>query len=95
MKPKITDVILEVVRELQEQHEIADEVEIGPETELFGEQGVLDSQGLVRLVVAVEQAIEEKCGATISLADERAMSQTSSPYRSISSLASYTETLLA
>ena len=56
---------------------------------LFGSGGPLDSLGLVNLIVAVEQAIEDQLGISIVLADERAMSQRSSPFRTARSLAEY------
>jgi acyl carrier protein len=56
---------------------------------LFGESGFLDSMSLVSLVVAVEQAIEDQFGKTVSLADEKALSRRHSPYRTIGSLAEY------
>lgn len=61
------------------------------ETELFGEAGFLDSQALVVLVIALEEAIERKFETVVSLADERAMSETRSPFRSIRSLAEYAQ----
>jgi acyl carrier protein len=67
---------------------------LGPDTPLFGRQGLLDSLGLVTLVVAVEQAVEDRFGVRVALADDRAMSQTRSPYRTIGALAEYTERLL-
>ena len=63
--------------------------EVGPDTVLFGDGGILDSMGLVSLVIALEQEIEDKFGKSIGLADEKAMSQANSPYRSIESLAGY------
>jgi len=59
------------------------------DTEIFGETGFLDSMALVSLVTAVEEAIEQKTGLTVSLADERAMSQTRSPFQSITTLSEY------
>ena len=44
---------------------------IDAETRLFGEAGLLDSMGLVSLIVAVEQAIGDECGASVALADEK------------------------
>jgi acyl carrier protein len=61
----------------------------GPDTALFGERGLFDSLGLVSLVLAVEEAIQDGHAVTISLADERAMSQTRSPFRTVQSLAEY------
>lgn len=68
--------------------------EVNGETPLFGRDGILDSVGLVSLVVAVEQAIEDECGVSLSLADEQAMSQRQSPYRTVRSLAEYASRLL-
>ena len=59
----------------------------GPE--LFGEDGVFDSMGLVSLIVAVEQEIEDRFGKAVALADERALSRSSSPYRTVETLAYY------
>lgn len=59
------------------------------DTVLFGESGNLDSLGLVHLIVAVEQRIEDTLGVAISLADEKAMSQRTSPFRTIGTLADY------
>ena len=58
-------------------------------TMLFGGEGFLDSMALVTLVVAVEQAVEEKFSTSVSLADPSAMSQEHSPYRTIGALADY------
>jgi acyl carrier protein len=59
------------------------------QTRLFGEGGLLDSLALVALVIAVEQEIEGKFGVNVELADDKALSQRNSPYRSISTLADY------
>jgi acyl carrier protein len=64
------------------------------DTALFGESGRLDSLGLVNLIVLIEQEIEEEYGLSITIADERAMSQKRSPFRTIRSLAEYLSLLL-
>ena len=58
-------------------------------TALFGQAGGLDSLGLVNLIVAVEQAVEDELGASVTLADEKAMSQSASPFRTVGTLAAY------
>jgi hypothetical protein len=63
-------------------------------TILFGESGVLDSMGLVNLVVTAEQQIAKDFGSVITLADERAMSRHRSPFRTVGSLADYITALL-
>src|SRR5918995_6577233 len=64
------------------------------ETKLLG-GGIVDSLGLVSLIVSIEQAIEDTWNISLSLADERAMSQTRSPYRTVGSLAEYVTGLIA
>lgn len=63
-------------------------------TVLFGEDGRLDSLGLVSLIVEVEGQIETDFDSSVSLADERAMSRRTSPFRNVDSLASYIVELL-
>ncbi len=70
-------------------------VSIGEDTSLFGGDSPLDSAGLVSLVIDVEQQLNESSGTAILIADDRAMSQTRSPFRTIGSLADYIQTLLA
>jgi acyl carrier protein len=60
-----------------------------PDTILFGKSGQLDSLGLVNLVVTVESMLESETGTSVTLADEKAMSQTHSPFRTVSALADY------
>jgi acyl carrier protein len=86
---ELIDVIVAIVKELGEQDEVQLPADLSPTTPLFGEAGFLDSMSLVSLVVAVEQAIEDRFGKTVSLADEKALSRHNSPYRTIGSLAEY------
>lgn len=90
MLDEIVALIIETARDLGD-----DELELTGEltrdTQLFGDAGVLDSMGLVTLIVAVEQAVEDRFDKAVTLADEKALSQARSPYRSVLSLAEYTE----
>jgi acyl carrier protein len=56
---------------------------------LIGRQAVLDSLDLVTLIVDLEQRLEEEYGVSLILVDERAMSQRSSPFRTVQSLTDY------
>lgn len=60
-----------------------------PETLLFGRGSGLDSLGLVNLIVAVEQRLGDELGLALTLADEKALSRSSSPFRSVDTLANY------
>ena len=83
----IEDIVLRVLRDVARPEDMNGP--LGASTALFGDDGVLDSVGLVSLVVGVEQAIEEEYGAVLSLADEKALSQRHSPYRTVGTLAEY------
>ena len=63
-------------------------------TSLYGDNSELDSLGLVNLIVVIEQIIEDDFDVILTLADERAMSQKNSPFRTIDSLVNYIEFLL-
>jgi hypothetical protein len=65
------------------------------ETLLFGPGGVLDSVALVAFILDTEDAIRTRSGVSITLADERAMSQHRSPFRRVSNLADYAVQLVA
>jgi acyl carrier protein len=66
-----------------------DTAAIGENTRLIGREAVLDSMGLVTLIVEIEQRLEEDHDVVVVIADERAMSQKHSPFRSVGSLADY------
>lgn len=63
--------------------------DLGPDTSLYGKDGLLDSMGIVSLIVAVEQEIEDQFDTLVSLADQSALSSRSSPYRTVQTLAEY------
>ena len=91
---KIVQAIFDAVAEINPQ--LPEEQRLAPSTDtvLFGESGKLDSLGLVNLIVATEQRLEELFGVTLILADERALSQKRSPFRTIGALAQYASQLL-
>ena len=94
MTERLLEVIVRVAGEVIEREGIEVQEMPGPDTALFGRKGIFDSLGLVSLIVGVEEAIADAFGTTVSLADERAMSQTNSPFRTIRSLAEYAAGLL-
>jgi D-alanine--poly(phosphoribitol) ligase subunit 2 len=94
MEDKINGLLFDVIDEVNEQLDDSRKITRSTETVLFGEGGTLDSLGLVNFIVETEQRIHETFGVSVALADERAMSQRSSPFRSIQSLADYIASLL-
>jgi acyl carrier protein len=62
---------------------------LSEDTRLLGRQAVIDSLGLVTLIVDLEQRLSDEHGLVVTLADERAMSQKRSPFLTVGSLADY------
>jgi D-alanine--poly(phosphoribitol) ligase subunit 2 len=85
----VVGIIVRLLTEMQESGEVDLPDRCDLDTPLFGPEGVLDSMGLVSLVVALEQALEREHTVTVSLADEHALSQRRSPYRTVGTLADY------
>jgi acyl carrier protein len=67
---------------------------MGESTYLFGSGAFLDSLGLVTLIVDLEQRLEDEYGLSLTLADERAMSQKNSPFRTVRALADHIRLLV-
>ncbi|PJE53319.1 hypothetical protein [Marinomonas sp. BSi20584] len=85
-------IVIEAVKEIGEDQENATLIAATEDTLLFGEN--LDSMGIVFLVTDLESKIAEELDLDITLADERAMSQRTSPFRSVKTLTNYTQTLI-
>ena len=61
------------------------------ETHLIGGKSPLDSIGLVTLIADLEGDIQREYGVAVTLADEKAMSLTVSPFRRVGTLVEYVE----
>ena len=94
VKDKIIDLIYQVVDEFNQQEDQYAELEKSLTTIILGKESILDSLGIVNFIVAVEQNIEDTFDLSITLADERALSQTESPFSTIQSLTNYIEMLI-
>jgi len=95
MKTKINNIIITILKEFNE--ELEDERLQNPtiKTKLYGTNGTLDSLALVSFITDLEEVISEEFDKDIVLADEKAMSATTSPFRNIESLSDYIEELLS
>lgn len=71
------------------QGDAAEAIPVNEQTFLIGEGAVLDSLGLVTAVLEIERRLADEHEVVMVLADERAMSQKHSPFRSVQSLADY------
>lgn len=61
------------------------------DTHLLGGQSPLDSIGLVTLIADLEGDIQREFRKSVTLADEKAMSRTLSPFRKVGTLVEYVE----
>jgi len=93
-RESIIRLIYEAIDEFNLQHPPEERLEKSAESVLFGPSGRLDSLGLVDLILATEQKITEDLDVAVTLADEKAMSQKTSPFRTVGSLADYIGLLL-
>ena len=94
MKNKVIKTILETINEYNDGLSKNEQISSDLDSSIYGGSSNLDSMGLVSFIVGLEQSIEDKFDQSISLADEKAMSQKSSPYQNINSLADYILKLL-
>ena len=85
-KVKINEVVIETLKNYCEENEI--EVDINKDTPLIGSNRILDSMGLVNLIVDIETAFLDE-DVEISLTSEAAMSGRISPFRSVGSLCNF------
>jgi acyl carrier protein len=65
------------------------------ETQLLAKGSGLDSLAFVNLIVAVEGQLETSLGLFVVLVDEDSMSLQQNPFRTVGSLASYVEAVIA
>jgi acyl carrier protein len=93
-RDKILKSIYNAVDEVNEQLPEGQSLEKSPNTVLLGESGKLESIDLVNILVATEENIEEAFGVPISITDERAVSETNSPFTTIGSLCEFISNLL-
>lgn len=80
---EINDIVIKVISEYLLSQQI--EQQITDETPLFGEGAILDSMGLVNIVIDLESEFLDR-GVDISLTSENAMSRRQSPFRMVSTL---------
>lgn len=89
MQQKIEEIIIIVLNELNEELENEQLNNITSETKIYGSNAALDSLALVSFITDLEERISDEFDQDIILADEKAMSQRTSPFRNIQSLTNY------
>lgn len=91
---RVVQCVLSVIDEFNEELPAGLKLGKSMDTALYGPSGQLDSLNLVQLIVALEQKLEEEFDVSVTLADERALSQRRSPFASVGSLSEYAQGLI-
>ena len=82
----IMDIVIKCVEEYFDSQDISESAK--KDTGLFGNKSMLDSVGLVSVIVDIESIFLDE-DIEISLTSEKAMSRRYSPFRTISTLAEF------
>ena len=91
---EVLEIILRALRNLNEEFDNDEKFEVGERTPLFGTDATLDSLALVSVIVDVEGDVSQALGRSISLTDDRAMSQEVSPFDDVQTLLFYVMSLV-
>ena len=90
---QIQQVIVGVIENTNQGRVADQQIGCAADSPIFGADSPLDSLGLVGLLFDIEDELRDK-EIEVSLGDERAMSQTRSPFRTVATLAEYINTLI-
>lgn len=85
---QIVDLIYVAIDELNETSD-NDPITKSATTALYGASSLLDSVDLVNLLLSVEELLEDELGVEIVIANEKALSQKHSPFKTVETLAQY------
>ena len=86
---KIRRAVYAAIDEVNQLRPLAERLEKSEQAVLLGVGSRLDSLSVVNLIVATEMNLEEAFGVSLDLADERAMAQAESPYRTVGAFITY------
>ena len=89
MREQILDLVRDSVRDLNEELSYPELESPEETTVLHGGETGLDSLSLVALIVDLEGRVGDVIGRAVVLADEKAMSERNSPYRTVGSLTDF------
>ncbi len=92
--PAVLEAVLESIDDLNELLPAGRRVGKDASSPLFGGETGLESMDLVNLVVSVEDRLRDRLDVSVSLASDRAMSQKTSPFRTVGTLCTFADTLV-
>jgi acyl carrier protein len=88
-KNQIAELVINAVKDILDD----ETVEVNNDTVLLGNDAVVDSMGLVNLIVDIEGLLADN-DIEVTLTSEKAMSQRNSPFRTVESLTDYIKELV-
>jgi hypothetical protein len=88
-RPDVLAILYDLIERFNEVQAPERPLPCAADTQLYGHGGHLDSLALVSFLLDVEEAVAERTGRQLVLADERAMAQHRNPFRDVGSLADY------
>lgn len=77
------EIVISCLKEVLEQSGATPPAPLSPDTVIVGKDAVLDSLGVVSLIVEIEQALDAKHDVQVTLANDKAMSAKNSPFRTV------------
>jgi acyl carrier protein len=89
MREHVLEIVRGAVADLNEELKYPELENVSEATGLQGDDTGIDSLSLVSLIVEIETEVGSRFGREVVLADERAMSRRSSPYRTVGALVDF------
>jgi acyl carrier protein len=94
IREEINQVVVNTFKQVAKDNDKSLDGEPTADTAIMGPDSAFDSVDLVTFIVALEQALEDDWNVSIILADDRAMSQSVSPFKTIGSISDYIDMLV-
>ena len=94
MENQIKEIIFKSIKELNENLDEDQQLQLSTDTVLLGKDSNIDSITLVNLIVTIEESLEDNLNVSVTLADEKALSQKNSPFLTIETLHNYITLLI-
>ena len=94
MSVNAMDLVCAAIDTVNSQADNGPKIEKSPDTPLLGESDGLDSLVFVHFVVAIEEQIQSQTGQSIVLINESTLTSETSPFRTVSTLAAYLDSIL-
>ncbi|NCI49036.1 hypothetical protein GWC95_03825 [Sediminibacterium roseum] len=93
-RAEINDIVIATFKRVINDSDKTIDSEPTPDTAIMGSESIFDSVDLVTFIVALEQTLEDDHNISITLADDRALGQAVSPFKSIGTIRDYIEVLV-